>query len=454
MVCEESPFIFEDAVPLDKFFNRNKEIDLLVRNLEVKRKLLLCIVAPLKYGKSSLMLKYLDILSRYDDIVPIYINLKVIEEPISYIVETLKKHDMDLSETFTAVRKRGILSELFQELDKQLKQKNKWLFLLFDEFHLLPSRVKNEGFLANFDDKDIFGFFRGYAEGRRISYIVCGSVIEPLMDALDVWGGRFQTIYLGPFEEKDSVEMLKKLFSYGGMEIDELTAKNIVDAAGHHPFYIQYMGHQIYSSRKIDRRTIIEAKEKLYEFLAPIFDSYIKKIYALGKKYLEALKKVINKEALSLEERIAAVDMLRMGILKPKNARYELVDPLFGRYVQQIIMGVEPTEVLIVGHWAERIVGNYLIGRGHIPYYSHDSRGAFDIYVRIRNVDVGIQVKYSSTGKIRLTESEAKRIIETAKEMKWTPIIALVSQKISFHRNIRAGEYSHEHGEDNIEKLL
>ena len=46
-----SPFIFEDAVPPDKFFDRRDEIDFFVRNLRVKRKILLCIVAPLKYGK-------------------------------------------------------------------------------------------------------------------------------------------------------------------------------------------------------------------------------------------------------------------------------------------------------------------------------------------------------------------------------------------------------------------
>jgi len=157
---------------------------------------------------------------------------------------------------------------------------------------------------------------------------------------------------------------------------------------------------------------------------------------------------------LSLKERIAAVDLLRMGILKPKNARYELVDPLFKRYVEQIVMGVEPLEVLIVGHWAERIVGNYLVKRGYTPYYSHDSRGAFDIYVRIKDIDVGIQVKYSVTGRIRLTESEVKRILDTAEEMKWIPIIALVSKRLSFHKDIRPGICTQEQGEEEIEKIL
>jgi len=83
-------------------------------------------------------------------------------------------------------------------------------FLLFDEFNLLPEIIRCEGFCKNFSGGLIFGFFRGFAEGARISYVVCGSVIEPLMRALDVWGGRFQTIYPGPFNKKDAVEMLKK----------------------------------------------------------------------------------------------------------------------------------------------------------------------------------------------------------------------------------------------------
>lgn len=72
------------------------------------------------------------------------------------------------------------------------------------------------------------------------------------------------------------------------------------------------------------------------------------------------------------------------------------------------------TEVVVVGHWAERIVGNYLIERGYLPYYSHDSRGAFDIYVKIQGIDVGIQVRYTTSGEIYLKKEEADRMIESA----------------------------------------
>jgi len=120
----------------------------------------------------------------------------------------------------------------------------------------------------------------------------------------------------------------------------------------------------------------------------------------MGKKYLETIVKILHNEPPSIEDMPMISNLIRMGIIKPKNAEFEIIDPLFKRYLEQTIQKLRPTEVTVVGHWAERIVGNYLLRRGYIPYYSHDSRGAFDIYVKIRNMDVGIQVKYSETGEV------------------------------------------------------
>lgn len=446
--------MYEDAVPLEKFFDRGEEVEFFVRNVRVKRKMLLCVVAPLKYGKSSLLKKYLDILRGFPDVISVYVDLKIVDKPIEFLVGELRKVGIDLEEDYLGALRRGSLLKFFEKLGECLEKRQAWLFLFFDEFHLLPERVKREGFYRKFEFEDIFGFFRGFAEGRRISYVVCGSVIEPLMRALDVWGGRFQIIYLGPFGRDDAIEMLKKLFSEGGMEISDEDAEMIAEATGYHPFYIQYIGHYIYAAGSIDRRSIIEAKEKLYEFLAPIFEVYIKRIFSMGEEYLRTLGKIIRKELLTLKERTMALDMLRMGILRLKNARYEIIDPLFRRYVEQILEGREPTEVLIVGHRAERIVGSYLARQGYMPYYSHESRGAFDIYVKIMGRDVGIQVKYSSTGKVRLSEEEAEEIKKAAEEQGWTPILAVVSKKIGFFKDIRPREYVQEEGEEDIKKLL
>ena len=344
--------------------------------------MLLCIVAPLKYGKSSLMLRYYEILREYPDIIPVYINLKEIEEPIRLIVDTLGSYGIDLELEYEKAHHRGILSIFFNAINRKLG--GKWLFLLFDEFHLLPSRVRSEGFLRSFDNKDIFGFFRGYAERKNISYIVCGSVIEPLMKALDVWGGRFQALYLGPFNERDAIEMLKKLFKEGGMVISDEDAKIIAEAAGYYPFYIQYMGHHIYMNGEINRFSIRKAKHKLFEFITPIFVTYLNRLSELGKQYIATLVKILRGESLSVDELAVASDLLRMGLVRPKNAGFEIVDPLFRRYMEVITQNLAPSEVVVVGHWAERIIGNYLLRKRYVPYYSHDSRGAFNIYVKVK----------------------------------------------------------------------
>jgi len=448
-----SPFIFEDYVPREKFFDRKSELDFFIRSVSVKRKMLLCIVAPLKYGKTSLMMRYLDVLEDFEDIIPIYINLKKKEKPILFIVRELEKSGIGIQEIYEECLGKKSLEPLFDAINNLLNKKGKWLFLLFDEFHLLPSRVRHEGFYAGFSDEDLFGFFRSFAEGARISYVVCGSVIEPLMKALDVWGGRFQMIYLGPFSRDDAVDMLKKLFKEGDMEISEEDAIAVAEAAGYHPFYMQFMGHHIYMESRINRYSLRKAKNELYKFLLPIFEDYFERILSINDS-LQVLEKILNKGIFKPREIPIVAKLRRMGIIRPTNADYEFVDPLFRRYIENILKGYKPSEVVVVGHWAERIVGNYLLKRGYIPYYSHDSRGTFDIYVKIKDKNVGIQVKYTSSGRVRLSESEANEILYTARELNWIPIIALVSKRINFFRNIRSGEYKESEGSEDIEELL
>lgn len=450
----KSPFIFEDAVPKEKFFDRKRELDFFVSNVMVKRKMLLCIVAPLKYGKSSLMQRYYEILLDFPDIIPIYINLKKVKDPIRYIVAVLADRGFDLDKEYRKGLERGDLLPLFDRLNDVLVASDKWLFLLFDEFHLLSELVRSEGFYKSFSDEIVFGFFRGLAEGARISYVVCGSVIEPLMRALDVWGGRFQVLYLGPFDEENAVDMVKRLFLEGGIEVSDEYAKMIAEAAGYHPFYIQYMGHQIYVQGKVNRETIRNAKRELYNFLLPIFEEYFEKIVKLEDDPIKTIRKIMNKEFLDMKEIITAAKLRRMGIIKPANGDYLFVDPLFERYIESILSGYKPIDILIVGHWAERIVGNYLLHKGYIPYYSHDSRGVFDIYVRIHNNDIGIQVKYSSSGEIYLSKEDAEKIVSTAKEAGWIPILAVVSKQIKFFSKIKSGKYTTSNGYADIEKAI
>lgn len=450
----KSPFIYEDYVPKEKFFNRKRELELFRKSVSLKPKMLLCIVAPLKYGKTSLMRRFYEILREFDNIIAVYIDLKKRMRPIKFVIDNLRTHGIDLSNLYNKCLNENDLEPLFECIDKKLAEMNKWLFLMFDEFHLLPQKVRDEGFYKGSSDDIIFGFFRGVAEGARISYIVCGSAPEPLMRALDVWGGRFEIIYLGPFNREDAIYMIKKLFLEGEIKINDELAEIIADAAGHHPFYIQYMGHRIYMSGSVNRLSIREAKKELYSFLTPLFFEYLKRIRDLGKAYIDAIRKLLNREPLNIDDRVALGELVKVGILKPENSRFEFVDPLFKRFMRLILEELEPSEVNIVGHWAERIVGNYLLKRKYIPYYSHDSRGAFDIYVRIQDVDVGIQVKYSSLGEVYISKDELEKIRIVVRDQKWTPILAIVQKGVKFFPITKHGKYIYEEGYVDIEKAI
>lgn len=438
-----NPFIITRAVPPDLFFNREKEINMLKKILDSgSREVLICIVAPLKYGKTSLLYKYLEILESYDDIISIYIDLKIVSKPIKYIALKLEKIlGKNIMEHYKKAKDEDLPEMFFEAISNALDEK--WLFILFDEFQLLASKVRGEGFLKEASDDEIYAFFRGVSEHFNIRYIVCGSVIEPLINAIDVWGGRFRVIYLGPFKRRDSIKMLVKMFELGGVKISKEFADIIADSAGDHPFYMQLIGYELFRNSRFDLFGLREAKKSLFEYVKPIFDEMLNKILKVGKEALEILIKISKTDQYvpTTDEIEHVTKLLKMGILAQKNSGYYIVDKLFQRYISTIEISKSPSDVLIVGHWAERLVGNALVREGFQPYYSHDSKGAFDILVRVHEKYVGIQVKFSSKGEFYLTKDEAEKIKREAEELGWIPIIALVTDEIDYFPDIREGKY-------------
>jgi len=115
-MVRESPFIFEDVVPPEKFFDRREELEFFKQSISVKRKILLCIVAPPKYEKTSLMFRYLDILREFPDVIPVYINPKKVDRPISLIVENMKSLGLNLDSVYEECLKRETLLPLFENI--------------------------------------------------------------------------------------------------------------------------------------------------------------------------------------------------------------------------------------------------------------------------------------------------------------------------------------------------
>ena len=63
-------------------------------------------------------------------------------------------------------------------------------------------------------------------------------------------------------------------------------------------------------------------------------------------------------------------------------------------------------------------------------------------------------IKESKKPILKKKEEEAEEIRKAAEEQNWIPVLAIVSKKICFFRDIKAKEYTLENGEEDIERLF
>jgi len=160
-----------------------------------KYKVLISIIAPFRFGKTSLLYAYIDIAKKFRRIINIYLPLKTVDNSLSVIIKSLSEK---LPEIKNISYKEGLYL-FFKNVNAILKKKDLWVILYINEFQFLPDRIRKEGFLTKWDNKDIFMFFRGLTEEFRIGLVVSGSYIGELLDTISVWSGRFLELRLGPF---------------------------------------------------------------------------------------------------------------------------------------------------------------------------------------------------------------------------------------------------------------
>lgn len=419
-------FIIERPVPPDLFFDRREEIKIFQRALESGRRgLLISIIAPFRFGKSSLIYKYLSLASPFKDIINIYLPLKAVTHPM----ETIKNA---LCEEIVEVRHIELNENLysyFKQISSILEEKNRHLILYIDEFQLLPQRIRQEGFLSNWSDRDIFMFLRGITEEFKFGLIVSGSYIGELLDAIDVWNGRFRELKLGSFPREDSILMLDTLFKKSGLNVPSETLEYIAMSMGDHPYYMQLFGCYLVEERRVDEETIENVTRKV---LAEISSLHLKKYRAIGgtnPKFLEILEKVAwgaeEYEKFTDKELELVRDLERIGVLYCKGLCVVYSDELFRRFILNIRSSRRPHEVY------PRYTAEYLVAR-RLAYVegfksvliSYTSWGPFDIV--LLDALVGIQVKQSTKDVLYLSHDELKKIVETAKQKNLLPILAVL----------------------------
>ena len=321
------------------------------------------------------------------------------------------------------------LHELFGMVNRTLIDSDRWIILFMDEFQYLPQLVRGEGFFINYTDNYIFDFFRGITEAFRFGLVVSGSLVGELLDAIDVWHGRFTIFRPRTFPREDSIHMLQTLFRLSGFEISVDIANYIAMSTHDHPYHMQLFGYFLVDQGKIDMKALEEARKKTIDFLTDYYETKIIEARSIDPKAIEILSRAIegiNTYELSNKELEIAIKLERRGFLFRENTKFEIYDPMFRRYIENMLSG-RPRKKYIPEYTSEYIVAKHLAYKEGFRevLISYMSWGPFDIVIprKIGSYSgIGIQVKRTYTGEAEVDED----LISQAEKRKLIPIIALV----------------------------
>lgn len=433
MTTRRNYFIIRGPVPPNLFFDRREEVEFLKRQLEMESYgLLVSIIAPFRFGKTSLLRKYISILEKYETVIPVYFPSKLRDDPLGLIKIKLSEKIPEANNIL--VDDRNNIAKFFRRVNKLLEKHNLWVILVIDEFQNIPRVFRVHGYVSKWSDEDIFDFFRGVTEEYQFGLIVSGSYIGRLLNAISIWNGRFIEMRLGSFPRGDSIVMLRTLFEKSGLKVDDEIAEYIAMSAGDHPYYMQLFGYKLVDLGKINEETLEIAREFVMNNILGIFRKKYREIKKHGKKYIDVLTR-ISRGATSIsyyseDEWEILWDLEKIGVVYDYKTRVEIPDKLFERFIINVASN-RRTEGILPEYTTEYIVAKDLAYREGFKeiLISYRSWGPFDIVIMRKlgqHKGIGIQVKSTTSDNVKIYKTELERIIKGSRELELMPIIAVL----------------------------
>ena len=469
-------FVLKGPVPKEKFFDREEELNRFKRELEVKNyTLLLAIIAPFKFGKTSLMMRFYEMARENPDVLCIYINFLELEaDPLEEMIKLVKQACSKVAtkeelKIFDEVLKKKRLGDLLRAVNELCEKKNKWFIFFMDEFQELARKLKKFGYYPQLDFEDIYKFIRGIHEKptSRFGLVVAGSVINDLKRAISVWNGRFFEMWLGPFPREKSIEMLMKLFDMSGMKVSKDIANYIASSVYDHPYYMQLFGHTLALKQSIDEKTLEEARKEVEKFLRSLFDDKITALEEENPMFIDALISLLSSKVrkfnlIDRRYKPLIIKLIRRGILRVEDFEVQFYDKMFERYLGVRFGGLR-TGVFIPRYTSEYLVMRKLVffeGFRYVAAY-YASWGPFDIRIdqKIGNfLGIGLQVRETSKDSILISRDDFERMRSFAKDFKLIPVVAVVyvhrERAIKYYLINKERKLAYESGLNSLRDLL
>jgi AAA+ ATPase superfamily predicted ATPase len=238
-----------------------------------------------------------------------------------------------------------ILSKLNQFAEKG------FVVIAFDEAQILRNLMGGKG---KIDFLNILAY--AYDNLPNLRFLLTGSEVGLLLDTLKLddassplYGRYVKIIRLERFDEKRSIEFLRKGFEEFNMQFSEEVFHKIYEKVDGIVGWLTYFGYSIAESRSFNIEVLNEVTEKalklIHEELDKIFKRskyymYVLKAISLGMNTWSGIKRAVEawlgRPFQNAQISRLLKTLLELNIVEKKNEKYFISDPLIAEYCKRL----------------------------------------------------------------------------------------------------------------------
>ena len=372
-----NPFRYGTIVTEDDFADRQKEIEQLVKDLTGGQNILL--YSPRRYGKTSLIVRVLDIVQN-KEVITSFIDLygiisisdlidKIIEETVVPAQGSLQRVGNSLRKWFSNLRpeitlnpddsisvsfkreaqvigEEKVLSQVLDAPEKLAKSQKKPVVVVFDEFQ----EISNMNGLKI--EKTMRSHFQGH---QNVTYVFCGSK-KYIME--EIFGQEKRPFYkfakpfpLGKIPKEEFVEFIHRKFKETDILIDSNSVESILTFTDGHPYFTQQLCHEIWNiaseTKKVQEGDIMQAIKEILQRHSDYFIKIWDSLALTQRKLLVALAKegkVVSIYSSSFIEKYSLISASHVkkamdyfekeGLVEKTNGAYMISDVFLTEWVK------------------------------------------------------------------------------------------------------------------------
>lgn len=364
----ENPFKFGRIVTGEDFVDRDKEIEEIIR--EVRSGVNVVLYSPRRMGKSSLLMEMArryrgELLFVYVDLYGVATKGRMVEAFMSALVRstygTVQKVASGFKDMLRGSRFRLVIGEggepgielamaepTLPEIQEVLdlpeeigRKKGKRVVVMFDEFQEIGS-LDGVALLKTMRSR--------FQTHRHVSYVFAGSKKHLLFQIFEEREGAFfksaRALELGPIPPDDFVRFMIDKFDEFGGDLDDQSARAVVQASRGNSYYAQQIAHELFAISEKPRwpEDFEESLSATLAHQAPAFSYIWDSIKSqMQKRYLDAVAhdpdskrgvEFIERHRLKSHSNLQKV--IKQLDAKGLTEKGDIVDPMFALWLRRL----------------------------------------------------------------------------------------------------------------------